>query len=108
NRLRLQCHAANWAVSRAILLNLRMHRAGVDNLLRLAKSWTALERHSAFWTTARRVALHLFAHRAEVLLRRLLFRCCYRCLRRGVKIFLTAGMICTSVLRRQFHWRAVV
>jgi hypothetical protein len=51
-----------------ILLDLWMHRAGVDNFLRQTKNWIALECHSAFRTTAQRVALHAFAHRAEVFL----------------------------------------
>src|SRR4029077_2250665 len=54
-----------------ILLNLRMHRAGVDNLVRLHESRIAFQPHAAPGATARRFALHAFTHRAEVFLSRL-------------------------------------
>ena len=45
-----------------------MHRAGVDDLVRLEDSRIALQRHAARATTAWGVAFHAFAHRAEVFL----------------------------------------
>src|SRR4029453_6917416 len=64
----LQGHAAYRANAWAILLNLRMHRAGVDDLVLLEDSRIAFQRHAAPGTTAWRVAFHPFAHRAEVFL----------------------------------------
>ena len=80
-----------------------MHRAGVDNFVWLTKSRITIERHSAFRTTARRIALHAFAHRAKIFVHRLALRCCYRCLRRRMIMWVAAGIICEPVWRRQFH-----
>ncbi len=71
NILRFQRHPADRAIPWVILLDLGMHRAGVDRLRLFAESRIAFQRHSAFRTTAGRVALHPFAHRAEILFRRL-------------------------------------
>jgi hypothetical protein len=51
-----------------ILLDLRMHRTGVDDRVRLKGRMIALQRHAAPETTARRVALHAFAHGTEIFL----------------------------------------
>src|SRR5947209_2248564 len=48
-----------------------MHRAGVDNLVRLQESRISFQIHAALGTTGRRFALHAFTHRAEVFLSRL-------------------------------------
>ncbi len=68
NVFRLQRHAANGAVAGMILLDLRVHRACVNGLCRLAESWVPLQTHAAFRTTSRLVAFHAIAHRAEVFL----------------------------------------
>src|SRR5205807_2610124 len=64
--LRLQTHAANRAIARVILLDLRMHWAGVDHLVGAAENSVALERHAAFRTTSGRVALRAIAHWIKV------------------------------------------
>ncbi len=65
---RLQRHPANRAIPGMILLDLRVHRAGVDNLLRSVEGRIPFQRHAAVRTTARHIALYPFAHRAKVFL----------------------------------------
>src|SRR5262249_13953471 len=64
----LKSHAAYWAMSRVVLLNLRMHRAGIDHLVLFAENRISLQCHAALGTTARLVSLQAFTHRAEVFL----------------------------------------
>lgn len=50
--LRFQRHAAHRAIARMVLLDLGMHRTGIDHLPRFSERRTALQRHTAFRTTA--------------------------------------------------------
>jgi hypothetical protein len=61
-----QCHAADRAVAGMVLLNLRMHRAGVDGFLRRLPHGIAFQGHAAFGAIARLVRLDAMAHGAEV------------------------------------------
>ena len=65
---RLQGHAALRAISRMILLNFRVHRAGVN---RFACCWRdpcriSFQGHAAFWAGARFIGFHAGTHRAKV------------------------------------------
>src|SRR5581483_4480467 len=97
NVLRLQRHPADRAITRLILLDLRMHRAGVDDLRRVAENRIALQRHAAFRATARRIAFHALTHRAKILLRRLVLSHDCLCLRRKIMLAVTTRML-TPVL----------
>jgi len=72
-----------------ILLDLRMHGAGVDNPVRLKECRIALQRHAAPGTAAWRVNLHAFAHWAEVFLWRLTQL--RRCKTDGVTVLMAAA-----------------
>ena len=70
--LRLQVHAALRACSRSILLDFRVHRTGVDDLLLRRRRTCGFQGHAAFRAVPRLVALDALAHRAEVFARPLL------------------------------------
>src|SRR5689334_3331335 len=65
--LRLQGHSANRAVARMILLDLGMHRTGVNGFLWLLNNRVPLQCHATLRAGSRTVALDLFTHGAEVL-----------------------------------------
>ena len=65
---RFERHAANRATAWMVLLDLRVHRAGVDRLTRNGRDpcRISFERHAALRTIAGLVADDAFAHRAVV------------------------------------------
>jgi hypothetical protein len=59
-------HAALGAVTGMILLDLRVHRAGVDGFRGRLPRGIAFQRHAAFRTITRLVGFHSGTHRAKV------------------------------------------
>ncbi len=113
--LRLERHPADRAIAGVILLDLRVHRAGVDG--GGAERRIALQGHPAFRAAAGLVAFHAFAHRAEIFLCRRLRRSGDRGLivmtagvlfRGGVRGFLAPNELITTMRRAKIETLAVV
>jgi len=100
--VRFECHAADWTIIRMILLNLRMHRTGVNNHLCLVGRWLAFERHAAFCATSRSIAFNALAHWTKILSRRALTGSLPRCLWLRWVLRVTTRMVRYGFLR--FCW----
>ena len=66
DRFRLQFHAALWACSWAVLLDLRVHWAGVDDFPLSGDRSCRFQGHAALRTISRFVALDFRVHRTNV------------------------------------------
>ena len=64
--LRLQGHAALRACSGSVLLDLRVHRTGIDDLLLLGRRTGRFQGHAALRAVPRLVALDFRVHRTDV------------------------------------------